>query len=169
VIAVNTDSDSLIVCNGYKDESYIELALLAQKMLFYHRTHLVDLNGIDDKILGFIPVLFGSLLKTGRHGKKFNLGLEAGSKPELHAVIAVNTDSDSLIVCPGFQSEIEFLSVADNLFYHRTHLVDLNGIDDKIPKDGQTYLPRSREDERTETDSQNGEAVECAAQYRIWK
>ena len=33
----------------------------------------------------------------------------------------------------GFQSEIEFLSVADNLFYHRTHLVDLNGIDDKIP------------------------------------
>jgi arginine decarboxylase len=32
VIAVNTDSDSLIVCNGYKDESYIELALLAQKM-----------------------------------------------------------------------------------------------------------------------------------------
>ena len=32
MIAVNTDSDSLIVCNGYKDESYIELALLAQKM-----------------------------------------------------------------------------------------------------------------------------------------
>ena len=32
VIAVNTDSDSLIICNGYKDESYIELALLAQKM-----------------------------------------------------------------------------------------------------------------------------------------
>ena len=31
VIAVNTDSDSLIICNGYKDESYIELALLAQK------------------------------------------------------------------------------------------------------------------------------------------
>ena len=27
------------------------------------------------------------------HGKKFNLGLEAGSKPELHAVIGVNTDS----------------------------------------------------------------------------
>ncbi len=32
VIAVSTDSDSLIICNGYKDESYIELALLAQKM-----------------------------------------------------------------------------------------------------------------------------------------
>ena len=32
VIAVQAQSDSLIICNGYKDESYIELALLAQKM-----------------------------------------------------------------------------------------------------------------------------------------
>ncbi len=39
------------------------------------------------------------------HGKKFNLGLEAGSKPELHAVIAINTDSDSLIVCNGYKDE----------------------------------------------------------------
>ena len=39
------------------------------------------------------------------HGKRFNLGLEAGSKPELHAVIAVNTDSDSLIVCNGYKDE----------------------------------------------------------------
>ena len=39
------------------------------------------------------------------HAKKFNLGLEAGSKPELHAVIAVNTDSDSLIVCNGYKDE----------------------------------------------------------------
>ena len=37
------------------------------------------------------------------HGKKFNLGLEAGSKPELHAVIAVNTDSDSPIICNGYK------------------------------------------------------------------
>ena len=39
------------------------------------------------------------------HGNKFNIGLEAGSKPELHAVIAVNTDSDSLIVCNGYKDE----------------------------------------------------------------
>lgn len=39
------------------------------------------------------------------HGKKFNLGLEAGSKPELHAVIAINTDSDSLIICNGYKDE----------------------------------------------------------------
>ena len=39
------------------------------------------------------------------HGKKFNLGLEAGYKPEMKAVIAVNTDSDSLIVCNGYKDE----------------------------------------------------------------
>ena len=39
------------------------------------------------------------------HGKKFNLGLEAGSKPELHAVIAINMDSDSIIVCNGYKDE----------------------------------------------------------------
>jgi arginine decarboxylase len=39
------------------------------------------------------------------HGKKFNIGLEAGSKPELHAVIAINADSDSLIICNGYKDE----------------------------------------------------------------
>lgn len=39
------------------------------------------------------------------HGKKFNIGLEAGSKPELHTVIATNTDNDSLIVCNGYKDE----------------------------------------------------------------
>ena len=35
------------------------------------------------------------------HGAKYNIGLEAGSKPELHAVIATHMDSDSIIVCNG--------------------------------------------------------------------
>lgn len=39
------------------------------------------------------------------HGKKFNIGLEAGSKPELHAVIAINTETDSLIICNGYKDE----------------------------------------------------------------
>ncbi|MDR1809579.1 MAG: biosynthetic arginine decarboxylase [Prevotella sp.] len=39
------------------------------------------------------------------HGKKFNIGLEAGSKPELHAVIAINTDPGSLIICNGYKDE----------------------------------------------------------------
>ena len=55
------------------------------------------------------PIKFNQMRPVGEeiisHGKKFNLGLEAGSKPELHAVIAVNTDSDSLIVCNGYKDE----------------------------------------------------------------
>lgn len=39
------------------------------------------------------------------HGKKFNIGLEAGSKPELHAVIAMYPDSESLIICNGYKDE----------------------------------------------------------------
>ena len=38
-------------------------------------------------------------------GKKYNIGLEAGSKPELHAVLAINTDNDSLIICNGYKDE----------------------------------------------------------------
>ena len=51
------------------------------------------------------------------HGKKFNLGLEAGSKPELHAVIAVNTDSDSPIICNGYKdrSYIELALLAQKM------------------------------------------------------
>ena len=39
------------------------------------------------------------------HGKKFNIGLEAGSKPELHAVLSINTDENSLIICNGYKDE----------------------------------------------------------------
>ncbi len=51
------------------------------------------------------------------HGEKFNLGLEAGSKPELHAVIAVQCQSDSLIICNGYkdQSYIELALLAQKM------------------------------------------------------
>ncbi len=39
------------------------------------------------------------------HGNKYNIGLEAGSKPELHAVIATKINSDSLIICNGYKDE----------------------------------------------------------------
>lgn len=45
------------------------------------------------------------------HGKKHNLGLEAGSKPELHAVLATNMDSDSLIICNGHKDQ-NFIELA---------------------------------------------------------
>jgi arginine decarboxylase len=45
------------------------------------------------------------------HGNKYNVGLEAGSKPELHAVLAVNTHANSLIICNGYKDE-EYVELA---------------------------------------------------------
>ncbi len=51
------------------------------------------------------------------HGEKYNIGLEAGSKPELHAVLAVQNKSNSLIICNGYKDEsyIELAMLAQKL------------------------------------------------------
>ena len=66
------------------------------------------------------------------HGRKFNLGLEAGSKPELHTVIAAQCKSDSLIICNGYKDEnyIELAMLAQKLGKHIFLVVEkLNEID----------------------------------------
>ena len=45
------------------------------------------------------------------HGRKFNIGLEAGSKPELHAVLATNIADNALIICNGNKDE-NFIELA---------------------------------------------------------
>jgi len=45
------------------------------------------------------------------YGKKFNIGLEAGSKPELHAVLATNIDENALIICNGYK-DVSFVELA---------------------------------------------------------
>ncbi len=45
------------------------------------------------------------------HGSKFNIGLEAGSKPELHAVLANMENPDALIICNGYKDE-DFIELA---------------------------------------------------------
>lgn len=51
------------------------------------------------------------------HGAKYNIGLEAGSKPELHAVLATHMDSDSIVICNGHkdQSYIEMALLAQKM------------------------------------------------------
>ena len=46
-----------------------------------------------------------------RHGRKSNIGLEAGSKPELHAVLPIMDNPESLIICNGYKDE-EFIELA---------------------------------------------------------
>jgi len=45
------------------------------------------------------------------HGNKYDIGLEAGSKPELHAVLAINTHENSIVVCNGYKDE-EYVELA---------------------------------------------------------
>jgi len=46
-----------------------------------------------------------------RQGKRFSIGLEAGSKPELHAVLAIMDNPDALIICNGYKDE-DFIELA---------------------------------------------------------
>ena len=39
------------------------------------------------------------------YGSRFNIRLEAGSKPELHAVLATNIDENAVIICNGYKDE----------------------------------------------------------------
>ncbi|MBA3395395.1 MAG: biosynthetic arginine decarboxylase [Deltaproteobacteria bacterium] len=44
-------------------------------------------------------------------GRPFHYGLEAGSKPELLAIMAIHTDDESLIICNGYKDE-EYIETA---------------------------------------------------------
>jgi len=46
-----------------------------------------------------------------KHGEEFNIGLEAGSKPELHAVLAIQNNPDALVICNGYKDE-NFIELA---------------------------------------------------------
>ncbi len=46
-----------------------------------------------------------------RYGRPFHFGMEAGSKPELLAVIAVLSDPEALIICNGYKDE-EYIETA---------------------------------------------------------
>ena len=67
-------SDSLIICNGYKDQSYIELALLAQKMgkrifIVVEKLNELEIIGKAAKKLGVRPNL-GIRIKAGLVGQR---------------------------------------------------------------------------------------------------
>lgn len=44
-------------------------------------------------------------------GSKYNIGLEAGSKPELHAVLAITNNDNAPIICNGYKDQ-DFIELA---------------------------------------------------------
>jgi arginine decarboxylase len=82
-----------------------------------------------------------------RYGREFGFGLEAGSKPELLAVMAMTeNEADRLIVCNGFKDDsyIEAVTLATKL--GRTIIPVVENFDELglILKHAQTYSVRPR-------------------------
>lgn len=71
-------------------------------------------NNYDGGYLGVYPVKVNQQRRVVeellRHGEK-SIGLEAGSKPELLAVLALSTHSNSTIICNGYKDR-EFIRLA---------------------------------------------------------
>ena len=40
-----------------------------------------------------------------KFGRPYNIGLEAGSKPELHAILAIMDNPEALLICNGYKDE----------------------------------------------------------------
>ena len=72
-------------------------------------------------------------------GKQFHYGLEAGSKPELLAVMALHQDEKALVVCNGYKDE-EFMRLAlmGQKLGHKVFIVieQLSEIDVLLEADG---------------------------------
>ena len=81
----------------------------------------IELYEYEGKYRGVFPIKVNQnrfmLQDLVRYGRPFHFGLEAGSKPELLAVIAMLSDPEALIVCNGYKDEeyIETALVASRL------------------------------------------------------
>ena len=72
-------------------------------------------SGYQNSYRGVFPIKVNQLREVVEEimdaGKPFHFGLEAGSKPELTAALAIHSDPESLIICNGYKDSI-FISNA---------------------------------------------------------
>ncbi len=81
----------------------------------------IDEYGYSGHYMGVYPIKVNQqrhvIEEVVRYGQPFHFGLEAGSKPELLAVVAVQDSPDALIICNGYKDSefIEMLLLASKL------------------------------------------------------
>ncbi len=77
--------------------------------------HAAQEYGFQGKYHGVYPIKVNQqrhvVEEIVRYGREFDIGLEAGSKPELQAVLAIMDNPDAVIVCNGYKDE-EFIELA---------------------------------------------------------
>src|SRR4029077_11781261 len=132
------DTGSMVVHPGGKDSPAIDLKELVDEVrergislpLLIRfseiiKARVVELNeafngaiseyGYQGKYRGVYPIKVNQdrYLVEGRveYGRPYHYGLEAGSKPELLAVMAMLEDEDALIICNGYKDE-EYIETA---------------------------------------------------------
>ncbi len=69
----------------------------------------IDEYGFEGKYHGVYPIKVNQqrqvVEEIVKFGQPFNIGLEAGSKPELHAILAILDNPEALLVCNGYKDE----------------------------------------------------------------
>ncbi|MCF7820806.1 MAG: biosynthetic arginine decarboxylase [Mariprofundaceae bacterium] len=91
--------------------------MLRQRMSQIHERFQIarEESGYDGRYFGVYPIKVNQQRQVVEEivefGAEFNWGLEAGSKPELHATLAMIEDVEGLIVCNGYKDR-EFIELA---------------------------------------------------------
>ncbi len=79
-----------------------------------HRLATVFKNAIEEynykgKYHGVYPIKVNQqrqvVEEIVKFGRPYNIGLEAGSKPELHAILAIMDNPEALLICNGYKDE----------------------------------------------------------------
>ena len=69
----------------------------------------IDEYGFEGQYQGVYPIKVNQqrqvVEEIVKFGQPFNIGLEAGSKPELHAILAILDNPEALLVCNGYKDE----------------------------------------------------------------
>ena len=91
--------------------------MLKQRMKQIHKRFSIACNEAEyrGRYYGVYPIKVNQQRQVVEEivefGAEFNWGLEAGSKPELHATLAMLEDVEGLIVCNGYKDQ-EFIDLA---------------------------------------------------------
>ena len=107
--------DIMEVIEDARDRGLTFPLVLRFQDLLQHRVETINLAfqsainefGYKSHYRGVFPIKVNQLREVVEEifeaGRPFHLGIEAGSKPELLAALAVNNDPESLIICNGYK------------------------------------------------------------------
>lgn len=105
------------VLEAAKEENLRTPLLLRFQDILRHRVRILNEafggairdNGYNGRYRGVFPIKVNQLREVVEEiidaGEPYDFGLEAGSKPELFAALAIHSDPESLIICNGYKDD----------------------------------------------------------------